>query len=462
MFGRSPAGAAYILLAALVLGLGVLAFGFCTAEEGDAADRGDIRLRDGDEVTLIPVGCTFRDIWFTRADGRSDRVTRCERQGGPPSPTPTSTSTSTPPPATATATATPPASSPTLTPTATGTPSLSPTASPSSTPVPTATPSPTPTPGSGAGVVVISAQQGLGYSNTNPQANTVYRCAPGVVLDGQGSREYAFTGSANNVTVENCIVQNYATEFNGAPIFPRGNGWLIQNNEVRANLHGGIDAAGSNTRVIGNHVHHNGQFGIAGGGGSNLLIQGNLVEHNNQDEHNAHFEAGGGKVTVANGVTWRNNVYRSNNGPEIWADIDVRNALYEGNTVEAAGWPAIMHEVSYDAVIRNNTLRSTGCDDPRGGEWCNVLFLYNSGHEQVTSIVHNNTIVKSGSGVKVWIFYQDRFVDDNPNGELYGNGNWRLFENGLNQGDVVMDCAPEGGLSQSECNAILADIEVEG
>ena len=54
---------------------------------------------------------------------------------------------------------------------------------------------------------------------------------------------------------------------------------------------------------------------------------------------------------------WRGNWVHHNTGPGIWSDGNVHNVLYEDNVVEGNSGPGILHEISWDATIRNNIVR---------------------------------------------------------------------------------------------------------
>lgn len=288
----------------------------------------------------------------------------------------------------------------------------------------------------------------------SPQANTTYQCAPGVILDGQNVTQYAFRSAANNVTIQNCVIQNYNNPFNTGAVSPvEASGWTIQNNEIRNNSHGGVDLWGSNHRAIGNNVHHNGQFGIAGGEGSNILIEGNKINDNNTRRFDASFEAGGGKVTVANGITWRNNEVMRNSGPGIWCDESCRNVLIEGNTVRDNGWAGIMHEISYNAVIRNNTVSNNGsCSvagvqcDPRGVFWRVEVLIYNAGLQNTQSVISGNTI--GGPNIHIQFLNHDR--------ESWRTWNWRIFGNTYDSFDFECE-----GPSSSNCTQVRNTVLVE-
>ena len=58
----------------------------------------------------------------------------------------------------------------------------------------------------------------------------------------------------------------------------------------------------------------------------------------------------------------RDNHVHHNEGPGLWTDIDNIHTLYEGNLVEHNANVGIFHEISYDAVIRNNIVRDNGLE----------------------------------------------------------------------------------------------------
>jgi parallel beta-helix repeat protein len=92
----------------------------------------------------------------------------------------------------------------------------------------------------------------------------------------------------------------------------------------------------------------------------------------------------------------RDNFSHHNDGPGLWTDINNIYSLYENNVVEDNRRGGIFHEISYDAVIRNNTLRrnGTGKDFP----W----WTTGAGIEVVSSRnveVYGNTLVDNWQGI---------------------------------------------------------------
>lgn len=291
------------------------------------------------------------------------------------------------------ATATP---TPTLTPTPTFTPTPQPTPTPTftATPIPptptplppTFTPTPlppTPTPTPDLNTVIITSGQRIRYSVT-VQSNTVYECAPGVVLDGQKVTKVAFSGSGtSNVTIRNCVIENYATDTQRCVIDARGtSGWRIEDNEVRKNKSCGIEG-GTESLVTGNHIHHNGQIGVKADSAVDAHFLSNEINHNNcawQSNTNSAcpwpgvnpgFEAGGSKFVDTTRLVVEDNYVHHNKGPGLWTDIDNIDTTYKWNHVTDNCQMGIFHEISYRAWIHDNTLDNNagGLDGCTGTGW---------------------------------------------------------------------------------------------
>ena len=227
-------------------------------------------------------------------------------------------------------------------------------------------------------------------SNT-PKTGDVFLGEVGATLDGQNATTYAFQGSADNVTIEHLIIQNYtppaqmgAVKAGGDSPSDGTSGWVVADCEIRYNATAGI-RLGTEMQVLRNKVHHNGQEGIVGIG-DNVLIDGNEIAFNNyQDKFNPGWEAGGTKFVETNGLIVRNNYVHDNHGPGLWTDINNINTLYEGNRVENNTMMGIFHEISYKATIRNNSVKG------------------------------------NGFGMNAWLWGAGILVAASPNVEIYGN-----------------------------------------
>lgn len=242
------------------------------------------------------------------------------------------------------------------------------------------------------------------YFGTDPTGRTVEA----------GTTAHAFSGSASGVTINDLTIEKYATPTQYGTI-QGGQGWTIQDNEVRLNYGVGIDAM-DNSKIIGNFVHDNGQMGM-GGGGSNLLVEGNEIARNGfWSGIDVFWEGGGSKFTVTDGLIVRGNYSHDNHGFGLWTDIDNTNSLYENNVLTNNDGGGITHEISGSAVIRNNTFSGNGSHaqgDLTGAKgsgenwaWGSAIQLQNSKDVEVYGNHVDMTGAEGGNGITM--IQQDR------------------------------------------------------
>ena len=188
------------------------------------------------------------------------------------------------------------------------------------------------------------------YIGNNPANHTVEA----------GKIEHAFDGSAQNVTIQNLVIEKYDAPVQQGAI-QAGVGWTMENNEVRLNYGNGISVEnGGNSKIIGNFVHDNGVMGM-GGSGPNILVEGNELEHNGGWAGiNSGFEGGAFKFGETDGLIIRGNYSHDNIGTGMWTDVFNIRTTYENNVVVNNTDGGIFHEISYDAVIRNNVVMHNG------------------------------------------------------------------------------------------------------
>ena len=211
---------------------------------------------------------------------------------------------------------------------------------------------------------------------------------------------HAFSGSAKNVTIRGLIIEKYANLAQsgainaGADPGPPGEGWVIEDNEVRFN-HGAGIRFGNAAQVLHNNVHDNGQLGI-GGSGRNVVVEGNEIAHNNFAGYNFGWEGGGTKFAFTNGLVVRNNTVHDNNGPGLWTDIDNVHVLYENNRTSHNKVAGIFHEISFDAIIRNNIIDEDGFNPKGNGPWFGAGIVVNaSGNVEI----YGNQVTNCMNGI---------------------------------------------------------------
>lgn len=204
-------------------------------------------------------------------------------------------------------------------------------------------------------------------------------------------------GGVSNVTIKNLIIEKHAAPTQKAAVSLGtylDNGWLITDCEVRWNHGDGINT-GPNSIARNNFVHHNGNFGFTGSG-PNILVENNEISYNNTVGYNSFWGAGGSKWVYTDGLVVRGNKSHHNRGPGLWTDINNINTLYENNILEDNERAGIFHEISYSAVIKNNTLRrnGTGHDFPGWAAGAGIEVTSSSNVE-----VYGNTLEENWQGI---------------------------------------------------------------
>jgi parallel beta-helix repeat protein len=171
----------------------------------------------------------------------------------------------------------------------------------------------------------------------------------------------AFSGYATDVFISNLIIEKYATPV-GEAAMPIGTRSTVEGAEVRLNHYAGV-GTGTESVLRRSYVHSNGGFGVIGAG-DNTLVESNEIAYNNFAGFYPYWGSGGSKWVFTDGLIVRGNFSHHNGGPGLWTDIGNIRTLYENNTVEDNERGGIFHELSYDAVIRNNTARRNGSSKP--------------------------------------------------------------------------------------------------
>lgn len=223
-----------------------------------------------------------------------------------------------------------------------------------------------------AGTWHFDYDNGRVYVGSDPSGRTVER----------GLADRAFDGSASNVRIRNLVIEKYATRFQeGAIHGNESDGWIVEDNVVRLN-HGVGIMIGNRMQVLANKIVSNGQLGL-GGIGDDVLVEGNELAYNNYAGVSTGWEAGATKFVKTRNLIVRRNHVHNNYGKALWTDIDNIYTLYEENVVEDNGHQGIFHEISYDAIIRNNTIRRNGFE--RADSWVRAagIFIANSPNVEI-------------------------------------------------------------------------------
>lgn len=231
------------------------------------------------------------------------------------------------------------------------------------------------------------------YIGNDPAGHTVETSVTRSAFAAPQRGNRANSPNIPGVTIENIIVEKYAVPAQMGAIGDQfaSSSWTIRNCETRLNHGTGINLW-HNSQALNNHAHHNGHNGISGSG-DDILVQDNRINHNNTAGYNPGWEGGAGKFSYTNRLIYRRNYVHDNYGFGAWTDIENRNTLVEDNLVENNEGPGIMHEISYQAVIRNNIVRGNG----RKGDYVySAEILISSSRD--TEVYGNRVTVGASSG----------------------------------------------------------------
>ena len=247
------------------------------------------------------------------------------------------------------------------------------------------------------------------YIGTDPSGKTVETS----VL------QVAFNGTASNVTIRNLTVEKYAVPADLGAIYPTGgSGWVVDGVTIQYN-HGGGIKMNNGMHLINSHINNNGLQGIASYQVSNLLVQGNEIAYNNNAHYDPFWSGGGTKFYSTKYLTVTGNNVHHNYGKGLWTDHENQYVTYSNNTVTDNAHQGILHEISYDAVIKNNTVLRNGFQDVGGYAGAGISLTCSSNVEITGNTVSGNAhgiFVRQynrGSGSQGFYQVKNLYVHDN-------------------------------------------------
>jgi hypothetical protein len=177
-------------------------------------------------------------------------------------------------------------------------------------------------------------------------------------------------------------------------------------------------------QVIGNFIHHNSQIGIDTNFAdsvdptvtfANIVVSSNEIAYNNyRHDFDPGWEAGGTKFWGTSNLQVTNNYVHDNIGPGLWSDTDNVKTTYANNDIENNPGGGIAHEVSYDAVIQDNTLKNNGIIFIYGWEYQPQILMNSSGGAATTGgqiEITGNVVISGPDGGAVGLQQQDRSTD---------------------------------------------------
>jgi len=245
----------------------------------------------------------------------------------------------------------------------------------------------------------------------------------------------------NDVTIKGLTIEKFAAPatlgavgIQSNPSSTSGINWTITGNEFLLN-HGDGIRINFGSQILNNYIHNNGNLGIGGGTGestpSNILIQGNEVAYNNYAGVKDDYGAGGVKVNLTNGLTFRNNYVHDNLATGFHADTNNINLLVDGNTVTNNTEQGLFVELSYATIFRNNVASGNGYIYPNGTNWLYGAQIMSSNSENVQAYCNSLQVsAAGGNGLSIvaqvrapgYISSNDYFHHNNV--VFAGNSGW--------------------------------------
>ncbi|MCX5562479.1 right-handed parallel beta-helix repeat-containing protein [Streptomyces sp. NBC_00038] len=272
------------------------------------------------------------------------------------------------------------------------------------------------------------------YAQVIPKEGDRYIGAPGAVLDGGKKNQYAFGGTAPDVTIRYLTVQRFvAPHDEGVVNHDSADGWVIEHATIQYNSAAGL-MAGARQQVRASCLRGNGQYGMnayqAKGGITGLVVEGNEIVGNNTGDWERRREGcgctGGIKFWAVNGADIRGNWVHDNRGTGLWADTNNNDFRIENNVIEDNDGAALIYETSYNAVIRKNTIRRNNWVEGRGeadrGDnfpYATIYLSESGGEPRIRARtdkleVYGNVLENNWSGITLWE-NADRFCNSPAN-----------------------------------------------
>jgi hypothetical protein len=195
---------------------------------------------------------------------------------------------------------------------------------------------------------------------------------------------------STGVTIRGATIEKFAWD----GIYTQGDRWSISDSDIRYNHRQGIGIYGGTGVVVQNsRVHHNGMIGMTAGGAVDLTVRDNEFDHNNYlhagPRTGGHHE-GSVKILQSHDVTFRDNWSHHNVGDGLWFDTDNYDVLIESNVLEDNSRNGLHYEASFDATVRDNTIRDNGTD--RSSQPVGILNSTSKNVEYYGNLIEDNVI----------------------------------------------------------------------
>ena len=259
------------------------------------------------------------------------------------------------------------------------------------------------------------------YSQIIPGHGSTYVGAPGAVLDGRHANFYAFGGNATNVTISYLTVQNFGgdgdNQDQGVVNVNSASGWTIDHSTLKDNASAGA-MLGSYNKLSYDCLEDNQQYGFnaySPSGPVDLVLRNNEIAGNNTYNWEAHIDGcgctGGGKFWDVKNAVIENNWVHGNHSVGLWADTNNRGFEVKNNYISDNNDYGLIYEISYNAVIEQNTFVRNGLvSGPRSeGFPVSAIYISESGADSRvpgnfggTFLIAKNSFIDNWGGVILW------------------------------------------------------------
>lgn len=271
------------------------------------------------------------------------------------------------------------------------------------------------------------------YTQILPGRGSTYVGAPGAILDGRHDNLYAFGGSATGVTISYLTVQNFGGEGEnqdqGVVNVNSVSGWTVDHSTLKDNAGAGI-MLGSHNTLSHDCLADNQQYGFnaySPNGPVGLVLKNNEIAGNDTYNWEAHSPdcgcTGGGKFWDVKNAVIENNWIHDNHSVGLWADTNNRGFEFKNNYISDNYDYGLIYEISYNAVIVQNTFVRNGLKNgPKGhGFPTSAIYISESGADHRvggdfgrTFLIARNSFINNWGGVILWE-NADRFCNSPAN-----------------------------------------------
>jgi parallel beta-helix repeat protein len=279
-----------------------------------------------------------------------------------------------------------------------------------------------------AGTHTLGSQE---FTQIIAGAGDTYIGAPGAVLSGQGKDNSAFTGKSANVTIEYLTIKDFGSSANdynqnqGVVNHTSATGWVVAHDTIESNQGAGV-MLGSNDILTENCLTKNGQYGFSSysttGVVSNLTVTDNDVSFNDTYNWTAKTTgcgcSGGAKFWDTDGAVVTGNYVHTNENVGLWVDTDNRGFDISGNYISGNYAEGIIYEISYNALVSNNTFVDNGWGGASTSAFDPAIYISESGGDsRVPSAYAGELDITDNDFINNWdgvILYENsnRFCGD--------------------------------------------------